>query len=184
MQSSKLILLVIALWLVGFSFFVAYSHTFLFNMLQGRSSSSSSAERRQILRPQRRLPSEPQLNNVARPQQAIDPDEKRIEAVLATTTASKADENSWPWRFSHDELAWRAEVFVNMAAYRDKRCHHTIWQAITRAANPSRVRFGVFQQHDDATDPDCLAFQRLCSSTGKDAKAHIPLDPNNEYVVL
>ena len=186
MQTSKLIAIVIGLWLCGFLFFVLYSHTFLLQVLEGRSTVRNYRKQQQQ--------QQNQLDNANKPKQFDLNKENSIPTVDENKHNQYDDNNNnnnnnendnknanWPWKFSRDELAWKARVFVNMAAYRDKRCHHSIWQAITRAANPDRVYFGVYQQHDDNVEPDCVEFKKLCLSTGKGAKAHLPLDPKNEY---
>ena len=121
---------------------------------------------------------------------AIDVDEatpahKRHPAIKPNNNVAKAGASSAAtgratFGFAHlndDELALKARIFINMAAYRDKRCHETVWQAITRAALPRRLTFGIYQQHDAAQDPDCLQFRSLCE------KLDVPggFDPANRF---
>jgi hypothetical protein len=74
------------------------------------------------------------------------------------------------------DFAWRAAIFVNMAAYRDKMCHKTVWEAIARASNPARLHFGIFQQHNDTADPDCLLLEGFCPLLADTTRAWVPSD--------
>jgi hypothetical protein len=106
-----------------------------------------------------------------------------VATTLSTKAKSQANDDSDSEllnRFASDELAWRGSIFVNMAAYRDRLCHRTVWEAIARAANPSRIYFGIYQQHNETADPDCLAFQSLCA-TLNDSTAGVISPESNPY---
>ena len=50
----------------------------------------------------------------------------------------------------------KTEVFVSISSYRDKLCPRTIYNALIKAKNPSRVKIGVVQQNNADVDIDCL----------------------------
>ena len=48
-----------------------------------------------------------------------------------------------------DGDGWPNEtIFVSMASYRDRECAPTVARAFKQAAHPSRIFFGIFQQHN------------------------------------
>ena len=51
-------------------------------------------------------------------------------------------------------MAGRAEIFVQIASYRDPELPRTIASALVEAAEPERLRFGICTQYDDETVDD------------------------------
>lgn len=99
----------------------------------------------------------------------VDNSDAHLGNVASTTTTTTTTSS-----VSLDELAWKGTIFVNMAAYRDKLCHKTVWEAIGKASNPARLHFGIFQQHNESADPDCLLFAGLCEQLGDASRVWSP----------
>lgn len=218
MRQRQVYIVVAVAWIVFFSAFLYYTHGYLLQLFAHTAPRASVNAEHAAPNQHVRLP-------VARP--TAPPTPLPTTPTLPPTpprsaAAAPRDDtlSTGDWSWTHDELAWRARIFVNMAAYRDQRCHMSIWQAITRAnrrtptdcsvqppttfitqpqrrsrpffflclcllavvfagaTNPYRVTFGVYQQHNDSADPDCLHFASLCDSVGPDATTEF--QPHNE----
>jgi hypothetical protein len=101
--------------------------------------------------------------------------------IAAPYQQPKAQPQSRPASTYDGDFAWTASIFVNMAAYRDRVCHVTVWEAIARASNPSRLHFGIFQQHNATAEPDCLHFQSFCALLSGDASGEPWSPSSNPY---
>ena len=150
MQWRVLYLLGGALWLAAFGVFLLYAHTHALRAARaapahhlpphhavdthkqpkrmeldnGADSGTRSGSRQQQQQPRRDVQQQPMLRTEELS------DFEREQAAGRAVAQRRAGGGQTPLRdfpYTHDELAWRAKIFINMAAYRDRRCHHTIW---------------------------------------------------------
>jgi hypothetical protein len=148
-RTRVLYVLVAVLWLAAFAFFVHFASSHVFKLAADSDDNGSGGNvAAGALRKET-------IDSVVQLQQKQQQQKEQQQQVQSPR--GNADNE-----FASDSLAWNATIFVNMAAYRDKLCHRTVWEAIARAANPSRLYFGIYQQHNESSDPDCLSFETLC----------------------
>jgi hypothetical protein len=156
MRTRVLYVLVAALWLVAFAFFVHFASSHVFMLAKEQSAAAGNV-----------APALPRKDAA----DAVDVDRQanRIVEQSREQSSAASREDLAAARFASDSLAWNASIFINMAAYRDKLCHRTVWEAIAQsAANPARLYFGIFQQHNDTDGSRLLClFQSSVRAAGR-----------------
>ena len=79
------------------------------------------------------------------------------DADVATRRHASAAENAAAAKsLGATELYPEESIFVSIASYRDPEIAKTVARAFARAADPSRVFFGIYQQNDETKDVDCV----------------------------
>jgi hypothetical protein len=89
-------------------------------------------------------------------------------APISMSGGKAWDGNGWlvlseradaPRPYPPKSTSWKnpeATIFVGISSFRDWRCPRTLFNYITKASNPARVRVGIVQQNDKDEDPDCV----------------------------
>lgn len=81
------------------------------------------------------------------------------------------DDDTRPKPFPPHSESWQdpnATIFIGVSAFRDKRCPTTLYNYISKAKHPQRLRVGLVQQNDASQDPDCV--KGYCDLMKADAK--------------